>query len=56
MKQNKNCFIIMPISDNSNYPQGHFDRVYNYIIKPACEIAGFIPIRADEVVTLIILH
>ena len=41
----------MPISDNPNYPQGHFDRVYSFIIKPACEIAGFIPIRADEVVT-----
>lgn len=41
----------MPISDNSNYPPGHFNRVYEYIIKPACEIADFTPIRADEVVT-----
>lgn len=51
MTKEKTCFIIMPISDNSNYPIGHFNRVYEYIIKPACEIAGFIPIRADEVLT-----
>lgn len=41
----------MPISDNENYSNGHFNRVYEFIIKPACEIAGFLPIRADEVVT-----
>lgn len=45
----KSCFIIMPISDNANYPEGHFNRVYEYIIKPACELANFEPIRADEV-------
>lgn len=51
MIESKTCFVIMPISDNLNYPIGHFNRVYEFIIKPACEIAGFIPIRADEVVT-----
>ncbi|MEN0007990.1 hypothetical protein [Flavobacterium nitrogenifigens] len=51
MTKERTCFIIMPISDNINYPSGHFNRVYEYIIKPACEIAGFTPIRADEVVT-----
>lgn len=45
----KECFVIMPISNNSNYPDGHFDRVYNYLIAPACELAGFKPIRADEI-------
>lgn len=49
MTKNKSCFIIMPISDNPNYPTGHFKRVYEYIIRPACETAGFTPIRADEV-------
>ena len=39
----------MPISDNPNYPKGHFTRVYEYIIKPACILAGFKPIRADDV-------
>jgi hypothetical protein len=44
-----NCFVIMPISDSSNYEAGHFGRVYEYLIKPACEKAGVVPIRADEV-------
>ncbi|MDO6738933.1 hypothetical protein [Wenyingzhuangia sp. 2_MG-2023] len=46
----KECFIIMPISNNENYDKGHFDRVYNHLIKPACEIAGFKPTRADEII------
>lgn len=39
----------MPISDNQNYPKGHFTRVYQHIIKPACILAGFEPIRADDI-------
>jgi hypothetical protein len=39
----------MPISDNPNYPKGHFLRVYEYIIKPACILADFEPVRADDV-------
>jgi len=47
----KICFVIMPISDIDNYPTDHFGRVYEYLIKPACIIAGFSPIRADDVKT-----
>lgn len=47
----KKCFVIMPISDHVDYPVGHFGRVYEYIIKPACETAGFKPLRADEVLS-----
>ena len=43
----KKCFVIMPISDVDGYPKGHFDRVYEFIIKPACMQAGFDAIRAD---------
>lgn len=43
------CFIIMPISDIEGYEPGHFRRVYEYIIKPACKNAGFIPVRADDI-------
>nr|WP_322624727.1 hypothetical protein [uncultured Flavobacterium sp.] len=50
-EKQKTCFIIMPISDNSSYSAGHFGRVYEYIIKPACEAAGFIAIRADDIKT-----
>ncbi|AZN43369.1 hypothetical protein [Paenibacillus albus] len=45
----KKCFVIMPIAELESYGQGHFARVYDYIIKPACLEAGFIPVRADEV-------
>lgn len=49
MAQNSlNCFVIMPISDQDGYEKGHFSRVYDYLIKPSCEKAGFNPIRADE--------
>lgn len=42
---------MMPISDIVGYEPGHFDRVYKYLIKPACEKAQFKPIRADDVVS-----
>lgn len=43
------CFVIMPISDVDGYDAGHFGRVYEFIVKPACRNAGFKPVRADEV-------
>lgn len=45
----KVCFAIMPIADMDGYDAGHFTRVYEYIIKPACISAGFEPHRADLV-------
>lgn len=47
-KAQKMCFIIMPIAHHPDYPDGHFDRVYEYIIKPACRLAGMEPYRADD--------
>jgi|WetSurMetagenome_2_1015567.scaffolds.fasta_scaffold67374_1 hypothetical protein len=47
-KPSKKCFVIMPISDVDGYIPGHFDRVFDYLIKPACERAGFEAIRADK--------
>lgn len=47
-KKKKTCFVIMPISDVNGYDPGHFTRVYEHLIKPACEQAGFKPERADE--------
>lgn len=46
----KECFIIMPISNNENYSEGHFNRVYNHLIIPACELAGFKAVRADDII------
>jgi hypothetical protein len=48
-RDKNNCFVIMPISDPSSYEKGHFGRVYEHLIKPACEQAGLSPLRADEV-------
>lgn len=47
-KPQKTCFVIMPISDVDGYEKGHFDRVYKYLIKPACEAAGYRVDRADD--------
>jgi len=44
----KKCFIIVPVSDPDGYAQGHFNRVYDYIVAPACRSAGFWPTRADS--------
>ena len=47
-KNKKTCFVIMPISDVEGYEKGHFSRVYDYLIKPACEAAGYKVERADD--------
>lgn len=41
------CLIIMPNSEPEGYASGHFGRVYDYILLPACRAAGFWPERAD---------
>lgn len=46
--QAKKCFVMMPIADHKDYPVGHFQRVYDFLIKPACEKAGLEPYRADD--------
>ncbi len=42
------CFVIMPISNQKDYEDGHFTLVYEDIIKPAIEANNMKPIRADE--------
>lgn len=54
--ERKECFIIMPISDQEGYEAGHFKLVYEDIIKVACERAGFCPIRADDVKQTNLIH
>lgn len=44
----KKCFVIMPISNVEGYQDGHFDRVFNFIIAPACKQAGYEAVRADS--------
>lgn len=47
----KKCFIIIPIGDSEGYTSGHFNRVYEHIIKPACILSGFKPIRANDILS-----
>ncbi|NYS31330.1 hypothetical protein [Pantoea sp. WMus005] len=47
-KKVKTCFVIMPIADHPDYEKDHFNRVYEYLIKPACINAGYQPYRADD--------
>lgn len=50
------CFIVMPIADTDGYSPGHFKHVYNDIIAPACDKAGFSPVRADDVKQTNLIH
>ena len=50
------CFVIMPISDHDGYEKGHFRRVYEDIIIPACEKSDYKAVRADEVEETDIIH
>jgi hypothetical protein len=52
----KDCFIIMPIAEVDGYPSGHFGHVYENIIKPSCDLAGYTPVRADEVKETNLIH
>ncbi|MDY0249739.1 MAG: hypothetical protein RBR45_06740 [Pseudomonas sp.] len=55
-KQNTDCFVIMPISDADGYDKGHFERVYEDIVKPAVEKTDFVARRADEVKETNFIH
>lgn len=44
----KKCFIILPLTEPDGYAKGHFNRVYQYIIVPACRQAGLTPMRVGD--------
>jgi hypothetical protein len=46
----------MPISDPDPYVKGHFKHVYEDILVPACDRAGFKAIRADHVKQTNLIH
>jgi len=48
VNKREKCFVIMPISDQGDYSNGHFDKVYEHIFKPAIEEAGYEAYRVDE--------
>ena len=47
-KEKETCFVIMPISDQGDYPEGHFQKVYEQIFVPAIEKAGYQAFRVNE--------
>lgn len=55
-KKKTECFVIMPISDHDDYPQGHFQHVYSNIIQPSCKAAGYDSTRADQVKETNLIH
>jgi hypothetical protein len=44
----KSCFVISPISLPGTEIREHADDVFDFIIKPAVEKAGYTPLRADH--------
>lgn len=50
------CFVIMPVTDPEGYVKGHFRHVYDDILAPACEQAGFSAVRADLVKQSNLIH
>lgn len=47
-KKNKRCFVMMPFTDPDGYDVGHFQKIYDQIIKPAIEESDFEPYRVDD--------
>ncbi len=50
------CFVLMPISDPDGYVKGHFQHVFDDIVSPACDRAGFKALRADQVKQSNLIH
>lgn len=52
----QDCFVLMPISDHDDYAPGHFKAVFDDIIAPACSMASFQAVRADQVKATNLIH
>ena len=55
-RSSKDCFIIMPFSDQPGYEPGHFTHVYEDIIEPACKKASVKCYRGDTTNEPNIIH
>jgi hypothetical protein len=56
MSKKKSCFVIMPISDQAGYEQGHFAKVYEDIIEPAVAELDYEPVLASKVASTNLIH
>lgn len=43
------CFVIMPFTTPEGYEPQHFKKIYEQIFVPAIKLAGFTPLRCDEI-------
>jgi hypothetical protein len=50
------CFVVMPITDPDGYELNHFRRVFEDIFTPACAMAGYRAVRADQVRETNLIH
>jgi hypothetical protein len=50
------CFVIMPISDPEGYEPRHFGQVFDDLFTPACDMAGYRAVRADQVRQTNLIH
>jgi|GEM_PF-1811146 len=50
------CFAIMPVSDPEGYEKGHFRHVYDDLVCPACDRAGFSAVLASDVKETNLIH
>jgi len=41
------CLVFVPLNDPIGYSAGHFNRIYDYIIVPACKSVNVTPVRSD---------
>ena len=45
----KDCFVIAPIGEDGSDTRNRSDIVLDHIIRPAVELKGYTPVRADEI-------
>jgi len=50
------CFVVMPITDPEGYDPGHFQHIFDDIFVPACDAAGYIAVRADQIKETNLIH
>lgn len=55
-KNQSECFVIMPVDEPDGYTKSHFRHVFDDIVSPACQKAGFVAIRADQVKQSNLIH
>jgi hypothetical protein len=49
MDHSRVCFVISPIGDSESDTRKRSDQILKHLICPVCEIAGYKPVRADQI-------